>query len=144
MIIFATLSKPTAQSEKIFGRKYERVKIKLNSPIFDEENSRNEISQENLNEKISRKKDFQKNSRDKNSLENFQYEILHENFENENSQNGISNKKIHAKKKFISQNFLPPLKLFTKIFLCKKLKFFCRKISEKHFAIAPSARNAKK
>ena len=31
MIIFATLSKPTAQTEKILGRKYERVKIKLNS-----------------------------------------------------------------------------------------------------------------
>lgn len=34
MIIFATLSKPTAQIEPILGRKYERVKIKL-KPDFD-------------------------------------------------------------------------------------------------------------
>nr|QGT51362.1 SAM-dependent methyltransferase [uncultured Spirochaetaceae bacterium] len=48
MIIFATLSKPTAKAEEIFGRKYERVKIKLNPSIFSEEISPNEISQEKI------------------------------------------------------------------------------------------------
>ena len=46
MIIFATLSKPTVQVEEILGRKYERVKIKLNCD-FDfsaEKNSQNEIA----------------------------------------------------------------------------------------------------
>lgn len=46
MIIFATLSKPTTEAEKIFGRKYERVKIKLNSDFQAETNSQNEISRE--------------------------------------------------------------------------------------------------
>lgn len=44
MIIFATLSKPTAQVEEILGRKYERVKIKLNSGFSAEKNSQNEIA----------------------------------------------------------------------------------------------------
>lgn len=44
MIIFATLSKPTAQAEEILGRKYERVKIKLNCDFSAEKNSQNEIA----------------------------------------------------------------------------------------------------
>ena len=133
MIIFATLSKPTAQSEKIFGRKYERVKIKLNSPIFDEENSQNEISQENLSEEISRKKDFQKNSRDKNSLENFQYEISHENFENENSQNGISNKKNSREEKIYFAEFFTATQTFHKNFSLQEAEIFLQENIGKTF-----------
>ncbi|MDE6719099.1 MAG: hypothetical protein K2J68_04495, partial [Treponemataceae bacterium] len=46
MIIFATLSKPTVQVEEILGRKYERVKIKLNCDFnfSAEKNSQNEIA----------------------------------------------------------------------------------------------------
>lgn len=44
MIIFATLSKPTAQVEEFLGRKYERVKIKLNCDFSAEKNSQNEIA----------------------------------------------------------------------------------------------------
>ena len=63
MIIFATLSKPTAQVEKILGRKYERVKIKLNSDFnFSAEKiSQNEIQlSKNFRNEIS----YKKNSRD--------------------------------------------------------------------------------
>ena len=63
MIIFATLSKPTAQVEKILGRKYERVKIKLNSDFnFSAEKiSQDEIQlSKNFRNEIS----YKKNSRD--------------------------------------------------------------------------------
>ena len=61
MIIFATLSKPTAQVEKILGRKYERVKIKLNSDFSAEKISQNEIQlSKNFRNEIS----YKKNSRD--------------------------------------------------------------------------------
>lgn len=59
MIIFATLSNPTAQVEKILGRKYERVKIKLNSDFnFSAEKiSQNEIQlSKNFRNEISYKK----------------------------------------------------------------------------------------
>ena len=63
MIIFATLSKPTTQVEKILGRKYERVKIKLNCD-FDfsaEKISQNEIQlSKNFRNEIS----YKQNSRD--------------------------------------------------------------------------------
>lgn len=61
MIIFATLSKPTVQVEKILGRKYERVKIKLNSDFSAEKISQNEIQlSKNFRNEIS----YKQNSRD--------------------------------------------------------------------------------
>lgn len=63
MIIFATLSKPTAKAEEIFGRKYERVKIKLNSDFHAEKNSQNEI-QIFKNEICGNEISHKKNSRD--------------------------------------------------------------------------------